>query len=263
VKKVKKLQQKRGIPIFILLATILMISNIAFAYSKPALDKKPEKILPDILLRYSEYLSQGNATELARIRQEMIEQEKIKSDRIKETNGAVLDFSLMENMLLSWPPHYNFIGDVLIVSDREDFGYVDNPSSVEMGQDNSYAHFHTDGWFDDPEDPYYGNGGEAFVAGDMWPGYALGDVYVHCRRGPHSANRPPWNDYCMISTSTSINGPWSYLGYAQVPSYTATDLYIGTKGSTFNYISIMFWTPFEYEEYNCVEVDNVIVVDWY
>lgn len=260
----KNATQKRKIPTMIIFITILTVSSLATVYASATIEKKQNTDLPDILLRYSEYLSKGNATELIRIREEMIKQENIKRERIKETKGAVLDFDIAEVVTLSNPPTYSFIGDVLIVSPAESFGYVENADNVELGQDSSYAHFHTDGWFSDPEDPLYGNGGEAFVAGSTYPGTGFGDVYVRCRRGPHSANRPPWNDYVMIRTSNSINGPWNWLGYAQVPSYTATNLFINTCGSTFSYISIIFWTPAPpYYDYNCVEVDNIIVVDRY
>jgi hypothetical protein len=253
------------IPLIITFAVILLASNLS-GYATAAINKQKEEssneVLPDFLLRLSEYLSKGNTTELAQIRSQMIEQEKVNRDRIKSTNGAVLNFSPRGGTLLSWPPWYSFMQTVEYTSHPESYGYIEYATRMTGGQDNSYAHLHTDGWNENYENPM---GGEAFAAGYMYRNVGSGDIYVRCRRGPHSGNRPPWQDYVIVYTSSNINGPWQYRGYAQVPSYSATDLYIGTTYSLFSCISVMCWTPppypdpYPYPDYfNCVEVDNVL-----
>jgi len=253
------------IPLIITLAVILLASSLG-GIVNAAINKQNEdfstEALPDFLLRFSEYLSKGNASELARIRLQMIEQEKVNRDRIASTKGAVLNFSPRGGTLLSWPPWYSFLETVLFESPPEDYGYIDYATRIEGGQDNSYAHFHTDGWNEDYEHPL---GGEAFAGGTMYRNVGGGDIYVRCRRGPHSGDRPPWQDYVMVSTANNINGPWYYRGAGQVNSYSASYLYIGTTYSTFKYLSVMCWTPppypdpYTYPDYfNCVEVDNVL-----
>lgn len=259
----KRTMKRLKLSLIITLAVILLASGLGAGYA--AINEQKEdsstEALPDFLLRLSEYLSKGNASELARIRHQMIEQEKVNQERIESTKGAVLTFSPPDGgTLLYWPPWYSFLQTIEYTSPPEPYGYIEYASRMTGGQDNSYAHLHTDDWNHD-----YGNpqGGEAFAAGYMYRNLAGGDIYVRCRRGPHSANRPPWEDYVIVYTSNNINGPWDYRGYRQVPSYSATDLYIGTTYSTFSCMAIMCWTPPPYPIYcdplyNCVQIDNVL-----
>lgn len=268
-KKMKRTMKRMKLSlIFITFAVIMLASSLAVGYVNAAINEQKEDsstvALPDFLLRLSEYLSKGNKSELARIRHQMIEQEKVNRERIASTRGAVLTFSPSDDALLSGPPIYSFLLEVVKTSPWEPYGYIEYAYRMTGGQDNSYAHLHTTDWNHD-----YGNpqGGEAFAAGYMYRYSGQGDIYVRCRRG---SGYPSYQDYVIVYTSNDINAlTWDYRGYAQVPSTSATNLYIGTVYSTFRCISISCWTPPQAPVYyeplikNCVYVDNVYTLRYW
>ena len=227
--------------------------------------------LPDYLLRLSEYLSKGNASELERIRHQMVEQEKINRERIESTKGAVLNFRPPDSPLLDWPPTYSCLSDVVYASpDMYDYpnpphnliGYIRDAERIEGSEDGAYAHLHTSGWDHNYENPH---GGEALTKGFMIHP-ARGDIYVQCRVGPHQGSRPPWDDYVLMWTSNSIDGPWDYRGFQQVPFGEPTLIYFGTTYSQFSCISISCWTPPPHpiwcpDLFNCVEIDYTFAAD--
>ncbi|MCW4018722.1 MAG: hypothetical protein NWF00_08635 [Candidatus Bathyarchaeota archaeon] len=251
-------------------AVLMMASSFEVIYANAAINKQTstsEYALPDFLLRLSEYQANGNATELTRIRNQMIEQEKIKQDRIASTKGAVLSLELPDSPLLDWPPVYSWLSTVEFTSPYESYGYIEDADEMIGSSDNSFAHLHTDDWNYDEGDPM---GGEAFAGGYTYGGWASGDFYVQGKRGAHWQSG--WQNYVMLYTSNNINAPfgqWNYLGYASVDSSSSTEVYIGTSYSTWTCIAIMCWTPPPYPTpyeplvRNCVLIDNVVAKDIY
>jgi hypothetical protein len=196
MEKTKK--KAKFLPIALFAVIIMLAGNMEAVCESAALveqSKSRDEILPDFLLRWSEYLSAGNESELARIRKQMIEQEKINRDRIASTNGAVLNYSLIKSIQSDRQIIYSFLEDVKITTDPTSFGYIEEVENIEGTQDYSYAHFHTDGWNENESAP---KGGEAIALGEMYGNWASGDVYIDCRRGPDSDQRPPWVDYVMV-----------------------------------------------------------------
>ncbi len=256
-------------------AVIMIASSFEAIYTNAASNTQESSkyALPDFLLRLSEYQANGNATQLERIRNQMLEQEKIKQDRIVETKGAVLNLVLPEKarLLLDWPPIYSYLSTVEDdwTSPDESYGYIDNEHNLEGTADNNYAHLHTDDW-NHVYDPDYVMGGEAFAAGYMYGGWASGDFYVHAKRGPHWQSG--WQNYVILYTTDDLNTPfgeWNYLGYGSANSSSAIDVYIGTSFSSWECLAVMVWTPPPYPNYyeplicNCVDIDCVISDNWY
>jgi hypothetical protein len=200
----------------------------------------------------------------------MIEQELIKQDRIASTKGAVLKLELPDGALLDYPPVYSYLSSLEYskISPPEDFGYVDNPGNIVGTADNVFGHFHTDDW--NYQYNEYAMGGEAFVPGYMYGGWASGDFYVQAKRGEHWQSG--WANYVILYTSHDINTPfgqWNYLGCAQATSSSSTELYVGTSYSTWSCLAVMVWTPPPYPIYysplvrNCVLIDDVVSKDIY
>jgi hypothetical protein len=267
----KSTMQRWKLSLVIILVVVMLASSLGAVCVNAAVNEQYSRkyVLPDFLLRLAEYQSNGNSTELARIKNQMIEQELIKQDRIASTKGAVLKLELSDSPLLDWPTIYSFLSTVEIVSPDESYGYIENENNMIGSYDNSFAHLHTDDWNHvyDPDDV---RGGEAFAAGYTYGGWASGDFYVQAKRGTHWQSG--WQNYVILYTTNSIDTPfgqWNYLGYAPVTSSSSTEVYIGTSYSTWSCLGVMCWTPPPYPNYyeplirNCVLIDNVVSKDIY
>jgi hypothetical protein len=246
-------------------AMILLTSNLTTVFASASINKHDSsgEVLPEYLLLVSKYLSKGNTTELARIRQEMIRQEQIKQDRIKSTNGAVLNFSPPESPLDD--EYYWYMDTVEYVSpDQYDIydeliGHVDDAEEMTWDSDDDCALLETFGWdknYSDPEP----DAGEALVNGYM-EDWALGDIYVRACQGPNSGSDPPWSNYVQVWVNSNYNNEtWRYVGYAQARSTTLEWIYIGTC-SLFNVIAVCCITPPQHPDWYEPIILNSVYVD--
>jgi hypothetical protein len=82
-------------------AVVIMILFVAYSLQPAFADylNKDDNVLADFLEKWAEYRSRGNASELVRYRNELIQAEKLKQERIKSTNGAVLQASEMSLLM--------------------------------------------------------------------------------------------------------------------------------------------------------------------
>ncbi len=259
---------KKYLKLLIFFSFIIVLSTAINLEAVFAKFTEHETVLPDYLLRFTDYLSKGNATKLAEIRNQMIEQLKINQDRIASTKGAVLHSLKSSPLLESWPPTFSFMSSVEFTSPYEDYGYIESAEDLVGSEDDSFAHFHTDGWNENYQSPM---GGESFAAGYLYGSqWASGDFYIYGKAGPHSGYG--YSNYVMVYVSNDINedfGSWTFLGYVQVLAASEQAYYIGTSFSTWSCIAIMCWTPPPYPIYyyplvlNCVNIDYVGVDNWY
>jgi hypothetical protein len=255
------LQKKWKLCLVVVFTVIMLISSLETIRVNATINDK-DYVLPDFLIRLSEYISKGNATELERIQNQMITQEKIKQDRIESTNGAVLHSSASKNTLLDWPPVYSCLSTIEYTSPDTSYGYIEYEDEMIGSYDDSFAHLHTDDWnyhYDETAE-----GGEAFAGGYTYGGWASGDFYVQAKRGSHWQSG--WQNYVILYTSDYIDTPfgsWNYIGYAQVTASSSTEYYVGTSYIQWNCLSVMCWTPPPYPNYysplirNCVLVDSI------
>ncbi len=231
--------------------------------------------LPDFLLRYSEYRSQGNATRLAQIRNQMLEQEKINRERIESTKGAVLQFNPLKDSLLTSTnsmmddPGYTicWMDEQEFTSPYETYGYVEDEYEMEGLEDYSYTHLHTDDWNYDYENPM---GGEAFNAGKWYQNNgAFGDFWVYAKKGPHSTSE--YSNYIIFHVC--VGDPedfddWEYIGYRQVTTTFSLGYWMGFSSTVYDWVAVECWTPPQAPEYyeplikNCVYVDCTIAMMW-
>ena len=263
----KRIMQRWKLSLVITLAIVMLTSSLGAVCVQGAVDMQNYRkyVLPDYLLRLAEYQSNGNLTELARIKNQMIEQEMIKQDRIASTNGAVLKLNRSVQTLSSHPPIYSCLSSLEYskISPPESFGYVDNPGNVVGTADNVFAHCHTDGWNHHNDSTVMG--GEAFIPGYMYGGWASGDFYVQAKIGAHSQSG--WQNYVILYVSGDINTPfgqWTYLGRCQVTSSSSNEIYVGTNYASWACLAVMVWTPPPYPipysplVRNCVLIDDVV-----
>jgi hypothetical protein len=244
----KRAMQRSKLSLIIALVAIMLAGSLQAVYANSITSNTT---LPDFLLRYAQYLSKGNTTELNIIINQMITQEQIKQDRIASTHRAVLQFPLSSSQLssatespmtttytYSWmsaiygysPPTYDIVtGDMV--------GEIQYPTNLVGQPDGSYALLWTDGWNENYSNPI---GGEAMANGPVWNGYngvASGDVYICAYTGI-----PDWqNDVMIAYSSNGVN--WYWLGYAAVSNTSPQWVYIGYTPSEFTLISVVCWTP--------------------
>lgn len=216
--------------------------------------------LPDFLQRLAEYLSRGNASELARYKREIAQQEKIKQDRIKATRGAILRPSLAGSSVMSWD--YYVWPDVLLGVSPDQYtpwgvmiAHVDNALCIRGSAPDGYlAYLEAIG-------SYGSVSGEALtrfstneeVSNIPVPFYA--DFMVYAKKGPLTGSGPPppvavWKNYVIIqyAYNPSSMWDWHYVGYAQVFADGITEYYIGTT----------FWNDF-----NQISVSTISMANWY
>ena len=269
-----KEQQKRGkLIVFSSFAAILFLAtSLEAAYA--IFSDNEQYALPDFLLRLSEYLSRGNASELARIRKEMVQQENIKQDRIKSTSGAVLNcppsgnpltdefevryieqvLSHTENTSLPYDP-YTVIGNIT------DWDFISGD-----GLDGNCAHLMATGWYY-WEGEYVG--GEAIAVGAL-NGYAwdLSDIDVYAKKGPLTGSGGDWYNYLIVMVAYNPDdwNDFHYIGYEQVFSEEVEGYYFGSTWYTFNQMAFFTWCPYNWNPPQkssvCVDFAEVMT-GWY
>jgi hypothetical protein len=260
---------KKAQKLLSILAIVLLMSiGLETAYATSAIQDS-SVTLPDFLLRWAEKISNGNASELARRTNQIIQQEKINKDRIASTNGAVLNLSMKGvssvNSLSYYPPYYATITniyynspDTIDIVTQEVVGHIDNPDALENTADNNFAWLKTTGWNENNNWP---EGGEAFGVGSMTGYWACGDVYITAK-----TDQPSWDNYVIVSIYVTGYEAWYYLGWERVTSTSPSDVYIGTTYASFSDVAIECWTPPPYPQYyeplmmNSVYVDSLISV---
>jgi hypothetical protein len=238
----------------LLLVSTLKISTIAEIDSQKENSSLPGPI-EGLLASYSTKL---NSSEIDRLRTKWEKAIELKQKEIESTNGAVLVYSPLEDWETSYLADYEF------ESPPEDYGYVDNSLNVFGQIDYNFAHFHTDGWNEDPNNPM---GGEAFVAGSM-SSLSSGNYYVFCKLGAHIGTTPPWRTYVIVFGS---NDPyfsfesWDPIGFGPVNLIWPAWVYAGYTYNTYRYVAVCCFTPapplpepFEYPDFfSCALIDSV------
>lgn len=217
--------------VFILLAAMLATNVEAiFASSTNSMS------LHDYIVRFAEYKSKGNATECARIINEMITAGQIKQEKIASTHGAILqptdsssqtssDNASPMTSTTGWisymigqsPPTYDVVTGNLVGSIQ----YYTNMAG--QNPDGHYALAWTNGWNEVYAIPG-AEGGEAFAYGAVWngqSGWMSGNIYVYAYTGV-----PSWDNYVTISYFDGST--WHYLlPNRQVPNTSPGWVYMG------------------------------------
>jgi hypothetical protein len=230
--------------------------------------------LPGFLQRLAEYLSRGNASELERYKKEIAQQEKVKQDLIKSTDGTILHSSSLgshekglrdgcvwpEQFIEDSPPMY--WGGVLI-------GHIEDAENIGgSGTDGNSALLEATGWYEYPEDH--------FVSGEALSSWVLNEevendvswshFYAYAKKGPLTGSPPPppwaiWKNYVIIQVADNPTSMWDwhYVGYAQAYDSEITEYYVGSKEYWFyNQIAIFAFCPYDWTptEKTSVYVDN-------
>lgn len=258
------------ISLIVLLILSLQISIVDAANS----NQYPRKILPDRLIRVAEWMSKGNATYLNSILNEMVQQEALKQDIIKSTNGAVLNPPLLKSSSANIQPNYvgyYWINNIAYSSpntiDSRDgtvVGKVTNPQNLRVA-DGVPGELMTRGWNNNTNNPV---SGEACANGPLTGTCQSGSVYVQGWRGPLSS--PPtgtdrdgayaWQNYVYVWVSNGFVTNPHYVGSVQVLATSNTAYYVGPAGAYgyFNYIyfccATQAWYPIPYSPHSYADV---------
>ena len=271
---------RRSLILTFSLIVLLLISFEASSVGAVISTQDPTKKLPDFLVRAAECMSKGNTTYLALILNEMVQQETLKQEIIKSTNGAVLHPTFLQESSNNIQPDY--VGYYWISS----IAHVSPPMYDVNGKlvgriryhqnlvvaDGKYAEFMTCGWNKDYNKP---KGGEACANGPLTRTCQSGSVYVQGWRG--ALTYPPtgydqdgyykWENYIIVWVSYGYTSYPHYVAYVQVLASSNTAYYVGPAGAygAFNYIYITSWTPPWYPQdysphaYNDVYLDTAFV----
>jgi hypothetical protein len=261
--------KKAGCVLFAFFFTIIFLAiSLQAAYASYI--ENEEEPLPDFLQKLAEYLSKGNATELERYKKQIARQEKIKADRIKSTNGAILNWSswsasiqLTDDYFLR---HFYYVDDPAtgIFEDwhgEERIGLAENVRNMEGSLDGNLAYFEALDWYDQ-------HGGEALSNGLLdGLAYDLSDIGIYAMKGNRTGSpEDGWRNYLIVFVAYDWDGPWDYVGYAQAFSDVVDGYYIGSTWSTYFRVSVNSWCPYGINppEKSSVYVDCVEVVGgWY
>ena len=181
-------------------------------------------------------MSKGNASELTRIRQQMVRQKQLKEERIKSTNGAVLHSPIWTKTQSDATLGYlNTIeGSTQVMYDVSNYeiGRIDNPLSLRYTPDGECAFLRTRGWSENTSDIY---GGEACANGYMSDAIENGDYYITAAEGPTGdsmiqsllADFPfAWVNYVILWGSYNYQS-MDYIGYTQVHCDDLTEIFVG------------------------------------
>ena len=214
---------------------LLLASSSSAVYASPASSNK-HITLPDFLIRFAKYKSKGNATEEARIINQMITQEQIKQEMIASTKGAVLTPPPSSLSPGSW------IWFTLGQSDKTYdkvtgacTGYILNRNGLTgSSADGNCAFLWTNGWNHDYDEP---EGGEAFTWGPMYNYWGKGNVYV-----TGYTNNTSWDNYVIIYVGNDPSCQ-DYLGYAAVTSSKRDTFWVNWASFSFKYMAVICWTP--------------------
>lgn len=186
---------------------------------------------------FAQYKSKGNATECARIINEMTTSEQVKQDRIGMS--YVIGYS---------PPTYDSVTGYMV-------GDIVNPNNLAGQNDGNYALLWTDGWNENYNNPI---GGEAFADGAVWngqSGWMSGDVYIYAYTGV-----PSWQNYVIVSYYDGSN--WHYFSPAyNVPNTSPGWVYMGYTSTQLTQIAVECWTPPPYPHYYSPLIENYVFID--
>lgn len=231
----KRIVQTSKSALIVELAAILLASS--FTFTNAVLIPEQDEDLPDFLLKLSERFSNGNATKLALIRDQMREQLKHNQEIIASTDGAVFNgpsgsrsYSTLSSVSWIWEYHG---------------GYVDYETRMTGFMDSSYAHMHAD-------EPH----AEVWVVGPMSSSTSTGNVYAYAKAGPHSTTG--WQNivFAFVSNSTSEYADWQYLGYCgftySIPAYG----FLGNWAGSFSAILVGSYSYYETDN-NCASIDMI------
>lgn len=228
----------------------LVYNAVAFEVSASTNDSYQNK-LPEYLLKFSEYLSKGNKTELFRIRNQMVKQLQIKEDTIKATSGAVLHPASALDLNDVFMQSVNDWSHTMYSIHGGIIGQVLDPENIAGSYDYEFAELDSFNWNLDPNNPM---GGEAIIWGDMGTYLNTANLYICGTKGPYTGQDPPgaqyWHNYINLFASQYENGPWDWIGYASMTGDTHADYYVGTVyDSWYQYIGICTWYPIPYPIY--------------
>jgi len=280
VKKVKRNYDRteRFPALSISLAILLILSFEVFPVVEAISSQDPAKNLPDHLIKVAEWMSKGNATDLKRILNEMVQQEALKQEIIKSTNGAILNSPLIQDtvggiMPLSLP-FYRFNNIAWVSPDTKEIvtnkvvGHVGNPNNVIYG-DYVPARFTCTGWNQDYNHPV---SGEAIVNGPL-TGTCSGSVRVQGWKAATNSSGYDqygawiWQNAVYVWASYGFVSNPHYIGYVFVTASSNTNYYVGstTPYGPVNYLYVactsLAWYPDWYSPhwYADVNLDTVFI----
>ena len=211
--------------------------------------------IPKFLLTWSENWANGNLTELKRIRAEIVSQLAWNEERIKSTNGAVLQSSQVSPMTT-----FTYLTVAEWSVDTYNTGYpspynraawVENPTALGgYSQDGICTRLVAINW---------GN--------QMW-GEALthchtsnplvygGGIYAWAKEGPMTGSSwwpepGEWDNYiiAMVALNPVSMYDWHFVGYAQTFSSSITMYYLGDS--------------YNFAPYNHVSISSACSYDWW
>jgi hypothetical protein len=251
--------KKTNLRVIAMLAVVLFLINSLNVVQATYVNNLHQDKLPDFLERMAEYLSQGNVTELKRIRSQMIQQEKIKQEMIKSTNGAILDWSDFTKVTTK-DTFTRYVTDITYASPDTQYpvppytiiGKIENEDLIEGSYpDGSCAYLEATGYYEYPPGSGQWHSGEAISRGDL-DDLAYGNTHigVYAKEGPLTGTEPLlpyaiWKNYLivMVAYNPSSMWDWNYIGYVQVFSDTVQGFYIGSTDLTYDEISITTYCP--------------------
>ncbi len=254
----KNAMPKWKLSLIIVFASIMLTSSLTAVYATAASNSN---LLPDYLVRYAEYLSNGNATQLAIIESEMVTQQKTNQERIAATNGACLNFdpNSQTSLITQSTTIYSQVSSIIATSPPTidiktgaTVGEILNANGLIGQPDGVYAYLFTDGWTENVNNPI---GGEAFADCLMTNQGAYGDMYIYAY-----TPLPSWNNYVMISGSNN-NANWNWIGCAQVSSTTPGWIWTGYNATAYQYVGIECWTPPPYPIYYSPLITHCVYID--
>lgn len=225
--------------------------------------------LSNFLLTLSEYESRGNATVLARIRKEMMQQE-ILNQAIDHANPPETQAGSLETLDSYHSGHLMDIrGYSEYMYDNSNppqlIGKLDNPWGVTGAVPNYDAtYYEATGWYQKQNGQYVG--GEALTWGDASEPYdGLAEFHITAKIGPLSGANPPWHNYVDVEVSETGNwDDWHPVYYVEVHSSNWVDYTIGSININFRYITVMSWCPYNWPvEKSSLYVDNVYYIEYY
>lgn len=251
------------------MTTAFLSTSFGSAYTALTIDETNK--IPRILLQWSEYKARGNLTELKRIRAEIARQLEWNEERIKSTNGAVLQppKSLMASghylTVAEWSDD-QFNWDYLVFWQK--IAWVENPTALggTYGPDGDCTrliaiNFNGAEW------------GEALThchTNDVIMGNT--EIYAYAKKGTATGLQMwptpgTWTNYLIAQVALDPDDMWDwhFVGYQQVfsDSITAYDLGSTYWYSAYNHVSISTMCPGNWYpvERNDVEVDFAYTVD--
>lgn len=266
-----------AITIFIAITLILSIdievanASELFNYKNYPVDMtEKETNLTDFQIKFSEYLSKGDASELKRIREYMSRHNEINKD-IDKANPPLSPVTKRSVNQLDSAENERYLGTIEDYSEPtvnpytyQTIGFIDHPEyAVGDGPDSYSTHLQATDWYQKQEYPYGYVGGEAIAWGEMSDLCdQRNEVHVVAKRGQTNYDCPPWYNYLVIGVS--MNGyEWDYPIYCEIQSGDFYDITVGSTDIPFNYLSIFTWCPTEWTplEKSSFYIDSVSVIE--